>query len=98
MFICALIFNLICCHLYFRVRVLKPVGVIEQLVMVTGSRADVLMCLEHIPTRDAIKGLEVGSGSPNYRLTKVVSLLPDESIFRSVRVFSPCERHDRYAE
>jgi hypothetical protein len=44
------------------------------------------MCLTHILTGNLSKGREVGSGSPNYRLTKVVSLLPDETIFRSVRV------------
>jgi hypothetical protein len=53
--------------------------------MVTGSRADVIMCLGHIPKRDAIKGPEVGSGSHNRRLTEIGLLLPDESIFRSVR-------------
>jgi hypothetical protein len=53
-------------------------------VAVTGSRADELTCLGHVPTREAIKGPAVGSGSPNHRLTEVVSSLPDESIFRSV--------------
>jgi hypothetical protein len=57
---------------------LKLVGAIEQPVIVKIVGRMCSCVLGHISTGDSIKGSEVGSGSPNYRLTKVVLLLPDE--------------------